>query len=484
MNEKDGQVWMSDPDLWYGKTCPEHFPQTEERISELSFKKSSGLKIKRFLYLDLRKGNGGGAGLIVGDGFSVGWRVLDAKYWGVPQRRKRIALVADFAGSRAGQILFDGESLHGNHRESETEGERTPVGTPGSTGRADQLFAAQSHGEYAVRNSASTIRSRDAKGGTVDLVYCLQGNGIDRALTAGCNGRGWKENVSYTLNTVDRPAVAMAVENHGIDGRYRLTGKIETISRHNGTGGGNAPMCMETGKKVRRITPLECERLQGYPDGWTDIGEWVSPSTGRVRKSSDAARYQALGNSIALPPWKYILKRISAVYERDATMASLFDGIGGFPYLWEQINGKGSCRWASEVEEFAIAVTERQINRGGKAMYKVIKGVTGRRLSFKLPFTDEENEKEYIPLQEGEAYFFTVAPEPIGVTGGTGLFTAQEGIDLVSVTGAFTLSALSLRGGEYRFDAGVQFEDGARQTVIFSDEGILKVIAKANPDAG
>ena len=117
-------------------------------------------------------------------------------------------------------------------------------------------------------------------------------------------------------------------------------------------------------------------------------------------------------------------------------------------------------------------------------MYKVIKGVTGRRLSFKLPFTDEENEKEYIPLQEGEAYFFTAAPEPIGVTGGTGLFTAQEGIDLVSVTGAFTLSALSLRAGEYRFDAGIQFEDGTRQTVIFSDEGRLKVTEKANPDAG
>ena len=63
MNEKDGQVWMSDPDLWCGKTCPEHFPQTEERISELSFKKSSGLKIKRFLYLDLRKENGGEQGL-------------------------------------------------------------------------------------------------------------------------------------------------------------------------------------------------------------------------------------------------------------------------------------------------------------------------------------------------------------------------------------------------------------------------------------
>lgn len=117
-------------------------------------------------------------------------------------------------------------------------------------------------------------------------------------------------------------------------------------------------------------------------------------------------------------------------------------------------------------------------------MYKVIKGVTGRRLSFKLPFTDEEDEKEYIPLHEDEAYFFTAAAEPIGVTGGTELFSAQEGLDLISVTGEFNLPSLSLRTGEYQFDAGIQFEDGTRQTVIFSDEGRLKVMAKANPDAG
>lgn len=117
-------------------------------------------------------------------------------------------------------------------------------------------------------------------------------------------------------------------------------------------------------------------------------------------------------------------------------------------------------------------------------MYKVIKGVTGRRLSFRLPFTDEEDEKEYIPLHEDEAYFFTAAPEPIGVSGGTGLFTTQKGLDLISVTGEFTVSPLLLRAGKYRFDAGIQFEDGARQTVIFSDEGILKVTEKANPDAG
>ena len=114
---------------------------------------------------------------------------------------------------------------------------------------------------------------------------------------------------------------------------------------------------------VRRLTPLECERLQGYPDGWTDIGEWVD-TNGKKRQTSDAARYKALGNSIALPPWKWVLKRLCACYERDATMASLFDGIGGFPYLWEQINGKGTCLWASEIEEFPIAVTKVRIHNG------------------------------------------------------------------------------------------------------------------------
>ena len=108
---------------------------------------------------------------------------------------------------------------------------------------------------------------------------------------------------------------------------------------------------------VRRLTPLECERLQGFPDGWTDIGEWID-SKGKKHKEADSPRYKALGNSIAIPPWKWVLKRLCACYERDATMASLFDGIGGFPYIWEQLNGKGSCLWASEIEEFPMAVTK------------------------------------------------------------------------------------------------------------------------------
>lgn len=108
---------------------------------------------------------------------------------------------------------------------------------------------------------------------------------------------------------------------------------------------------------VRRLTPLECERLQGFPDGWTDIGEWTD-TKGKKHKEADSPRYKALGNSIATPFWFYLLRRISATYERPATLGSLFDGIGGFPLCWERCNGKGTAVWASEIEEFPIAVTK------------------------------------------------------------------------------------------------------------------------------
>lgn len=113
------------------------------------------------------------------------------------------------------------------------------------------------------------------------------------------------------------------------------------------------------GLTVRRLTPLECERLQGFPDGWTDIGAWVGENGKSHAESADSARYKALGNSIALPPWAYVLTRLSlCVGCGHPTMASLFDGIGGFPLIWEWLNGKGTCLWASEIEDFPIAVTK------------------------------------------------------------------------------------------------------------------------------
>ena len=117
---------------------------------------------------------------------------------------------------------------------------------------------------------------------------------------------------------------------------------------------------------VRRLTPTECERLQGFPDGWTDIGEWTDTKGKLHKESSDSARYKALGNSICLPFWAWLMKRISAQYERPATLGSLFDGIGGFPLCWERINGKGTARWASEIEEFPIAVTEYWFEEGNE----------------------------------------------------------------------------------------------------------------------
>ena len=112
---------------------------------------------------------------------------------------------------------------------------------------------------------------------------------------------------------------------------------------------------------VRRLTVKECERLQGYPDDWTLIGEWVD-SKGKKHKDADAPRYKALGNSIALPFWQWTANRMVAQYERPTTMASLFDGIGGFPLVFQ----KAGCKpvWASEIEEFCVAVTKKHFEEG------------------------------------------------------------------------------------------------------------------------
>jgi DNA (cytosine-5)-methyltransferase 1 len=197
--------------------------------------------------------------------------------------------------------------------------------------------------------------------GNDQTVFCIQGNCIDRADTAGCNGKGWREGQSYTLNTIDRPAVCVFNEE-------TITSKTNASNPQYGdpchtlgaTGAGRTIAVAQGSvalKSVRRLTPLECERLQGFPDGWTDIGEWID-SKGKKHECSDSARYKALGNSIALPFWIFLCKRISAQYARKATMASLFDGIGGFPLAWEKWNGKGSAVWASEKDDFLIAVTK------------------------------------------------------------------------------------------------------------------------------
>ncbi len=117
-------------------------------------------------------------------------------------------------------------------------------------------------------------------------------------------------------------------------------------------------MCGHTRPVVRRLTPKECERLQQLPDDWTNLGEWTD-SQGKKHKTSDSPRYKAIGNGIALPWWRWLLKRISAEYVQAPTLGSLFDGVGSFPLLHESINGMGTVRWSSEIEPFCVAITKK-----------------------------------------------------------------------------------------------------------------------------
>lgn len=169
----------------------------------------------------------------------------------------------------------------------------------------------------------------------------------DVCVTASGSWGAGGNNMPYVLESNQNHAT---ITNNGIS---------TTLPASMGEGGGYVPMVTEEKDMVvRRLTPLECERLQGFPDGWTDIGEWTD-SKGKKHKPADSPRYKALGNSIATPFWFYVLRRISAQYERPATLGSLFDGIGGFPLCWARCNGSGSVLWSSEIEEFPIAVIKR-----------------------------------------------------------------------------------------------------------------------------
>lgn len=388
----------------------------------------------------------------VGGRWSVAWRVHDAQHWGVPQRRRRISIVADFGGDTAAEILFERKSVSGYLEESGAARERLAGN-------------AESGASYAVRirggcdgGGKGALVQEDKSGtlgtGNDQTIFCMatqQGGaevrGDDRAPTltasAGMSGNnqpvvcagfklgnseqarsiGYAEEQAPTLNAEcggNKPAVVALDMTHACDIIRECGEVVPSLQARMGTGGNQVPLtyqmqgfgdyregdvassCKQRDFKdgtdlvcavdcrnfceggetngtlqakesrgqslnlnntvrqnmvVRRLTPMECERLQGFPDHWTDIGEWRD-SKGKLRGSADSPRYKACGNSIALPFWDFLAKRISAQYLRPVTMGSLFDGIGGFPLVFERHNGKGTARWASEIEQFPIAVTK------------------------------------------------------------------------------------------------------------------------------
>lgn len=482
-----------------------------------------------------KRGRWSKAGAIAGNGWSLAWRQLDAQYWGVPQRRKRIALVADFGGQRAGEILFERTRLSRNPDSCvKTWKEVTGLAASGIAGNdrvvgqnaytmkirsgcdgggkgalvqtkksatlstlQDQtLFqpirateAIPINTQIATRYISMGERTRLGIGKDGDpaytlqanhehgVCYCIAGNIVDRSDTAGANGLGAKKEMEYTLNTIDRHAVAYSInplssnsmksvnphsgfnetnvsktldcsdanptKNQGglaivqpmpiqnktgtlspgahagsyngqdayndmlvrcrvFDARGNGDGKIvptitgdpenritdytaiaierktfneQSFSSYKESGEcsstlkaktgniGNGSECLIAEKAVRwivrRLTPVECERLQGYPDGYTDIGDWTD-SKGKKHKYADSPRYKALGNSIALPQWFWLVQKMRSYMKEKPTLGSLFDGLGGFPLVWQRVYGEGTARWASEIEEFPIAVTKRR----------------------------------------------------------------------------------------------------------------------------
>ena len=344
--------------------------------------------------------------------WSVAWRVHDAQYWGVSQRRRRIALVADFGGHTASEILFERKSVSGDIAESRTARERPAGYAEAGAGRTGESIA-HAYGETGVgywQNGIQTLRAEgeNRPSRPSNVVVCSTGNdqtifqpkayGIsafesNAMRSANPHSGVYEANTSRTLDgnggnpTCNQGGIAVA--QHAFDMTHardviRECGEVVPhLQARMGTGDNQVPLTLDGSETVstllardykgsgrcdtfgriistpivRRLTPVECERLQGFPDGWTDIGDYTD-STGKKRKTSDSTRYKALGNSIALPFWQWMLRRMCEI-SGAMTMGSLFDGIGGFPLCWERINGDGSCRWASEIEEFPIAVTKR-----------------------------------------------------------------------------------------------------------------------------
>lgn len=218
-----------------------------------------------------------------------------------------------------------------------------------------QTFVAldMSHACDVIRDCGEVVpclQARMGTGGTqIPLTYQMQGFGDYREgdVASSCKQRDFKDSTDLVCSVDCRNFT----EGGEINGTLQAKESEGQSLNLNNT--------VRQNMVVRRLTPLECERLQGFPDHWTDLGEWTD-SNGKRHKDADSPRYKALGNSIALPPWKWLLKRLCGNYERNATMASLFDGIGGFPLIWEQLNGRGTCLWTSEIEEFPIAVTKRR----------------------------------------------------------------------------------------------------------------------------
>ena len=318
------------------------------------------------------------SGTIMGDGYSVAWRTLDAQYWGVPQRRKRIYLVADFGGCTAPQILFKQDSMRGNFKESIEEREGTPGSPENGTNKSDRvnvdcfdisvgnegdpaytLTTADKHSVAYSIDRAAFNQGANAKYDISiqkDLAQTLVAKGPSAVMHESFAMQGFGEykssNVASSLkqrDSKDATDLVVAFEPgtvSRIGGHYYDDGKSGTLRAKPGD---NQQTIMYENVKyiIRRLTPTECGRLQGFPDGWADsletenitaddIDYWKlifqqhAESLGIVKKDktdnqikkwlsnpeSDTAKYKMWGNGIALPCAEFVMRGIANELQR------------------------------------------------------------------------------------------------------------------------------------------------------------------------
>lgn len=192
----------------------------------------------------------------------IAWRTFDAQYWGIAQRRQRIFLVTSFGKRRATEILFEPQSLSGYFEKSNDERERTSCST--ERGIDYSIFDISHRSEVVRKMNADKVNCLNARMGTGGHNVPILVYGIGRdAFNQGKNGQ-----FALSFNEELQPPLTVKGASGVFDGYY-----------------------------VRRLTPLECERLQGLPDYWTEGG-------------SDAVRYKAIGNGMAQPIADWILKRV------------------------------------------------------------------------------------------------------------------------------------------------------------------------------
>ena len=355
-----------------------------------------------------RGGRWSKAGAIAGNGWSLAWRQLDAQYWGVPQRRKRIALVVDFGGQRAAEILFERTGVSGDSCDSIPAWKAFARTPEASAARYDRMVESRNSVTGGAESEGTRRSGREGIGRVLESDHretstrCTEPVAYTLKIRSGCEGGGKgalvQTELSATLSTLQDQTLFQSVvydargngdgkivptitgdhENRTTDytaiaierktfneqsfSHYKESDKCSTLKAKAGNIG-NGSECLVAEKTirwiVRRLTPVECERLQGYPDGWTDIGDWID-SKGKKHKYADSPRYKALGNSIALPQWFWLVQRMRPYLKEKPTLGSLFDGLGGFPLVWQRAYGEGTARWASEIEEFPMAVTKRR----------------------------------------------------------------------------------------------------------------------------